>query len=49
MEDNRQDREIILPEELQRKMLEFFLKTSIPRKKAQAQRLSEQNDRSDGT
>ena len=30
MEDNKK---IVLPKELQKRMIEFFLKTSIPRKK----------------
>ena len=39
---------IILPKELQREMLKFFLKTSIPRKKQEKNRLlSEQ--KSDGS
>ena len=40
---------ITLPKELQREMLKFFMKTSIPRKKQEKMRLlSEKNsDRSD--
>ncbi|MCL2507767.1 MAG: hypothetical protein FWF05_01185 [Oscillospiraceae bacterium] len=35
MENNELKREIILPEELQKRILKFFLKTSIPRKARQ--------------
>ena len=34
-------REIVLPEELQKKILKFFLKTSIPRLAKQKKTLSE--------
>jgi len=41
---------ITLPKELQKRMLEFFLKTSIPRiKKEKLALLSEKSDRSDET
>jgi hypothetical protein len=33
LEEHGSNERMVLPEELQRKMLEFFLKTSIPRKK----------------
>ena len=36
---------ITLPEELQKRMLEFFLKTSIPRKKRQEQALKAEQER----
>ena len=32
MEHDNEQKKIVLPEELQRKILKFFLKTSIPRK-----------------
>ena len=45
----KEDKEkITLPDELQRQMLKFFLKTSIPRiKQEKLARLSENSDRSD--
>jgi len=39
---------ITLPEETQKKMIEFFLKTSIPRIKQKKQRLLSEN-KSDGS
>jgi hypothetical protein len=40
---------IILPKETQIEMMKFFLRTSIPRKKRlEQERLSNQNDGSDG-
>ena len=38
-----EETKIILPKELQREMLKFFLKTSIPRKKREKMRLSSEN------
>jgi len=39
---------IILPKELQKEMMEFFLRTSIPRKKKlEQERLSSASDRGD--
>ena len=32
------DKRIVLPEDLQREMLDFFVKTSIPRKKSQSEK-----------
>ena len=40
---------IILPKELQREMLKFFLKTSIPRKKQEKERLLSELKKSDGS
>jgi len=34
---------IVLPKELQKEMIEFFLKTSIPRKKMEKMNLSSEN------
>jgi len=48
--DKKAQDKIILPEKLQAEMMEFFLRTSIPRKKRQEQeqaRLSKTNDRSE--
>ena len=52
MNEKRKEKEaqkkIILPEELQVEMMNFFLKTSIPRKKRlEQERLSNLNDRSE--
>lgn len=35
MEDEKAEKKIVLPEELQKSILKFFLKTSIPRKAKQ--------------
>jgi len=45
-----EDEKITLPKELQKKMLEFFLKTSIPRKKREEQekqRILSENQKTD--
>ncbi|MCL2508765.1 MAG: hypothetical protein FWF05_06285 [Oscillospiraceae bacterium] len=48
MKNKKEQDKIILPKELQIKMMEFFFKTSIPRKKKQEQlRLSKPNNGSD--
>ena len=48
---NEENGKLTIPKELQREMLKFFLKTSIPRKKLEKEKnrlLSEKNsDRSD--
>ena len=45
MKDVKEQDKIILPKELQIEMMEFFLKTSIPRKKKQElSHLSNKND-----
>jgi len=42
------EKTIILPKELQKEMMEFFLRTSIPRKKKlEQERLSNTSDRGD--
>jgi len=45
MKDKKEQDKIILPKEVQKEMMKFFLKTSIPRKKKQENsRLSKTND-----
>jgi len=45
----REEKKITLPKKLQRQMLKFFLKTSIPRiKQEKLAHLSEKSDRGDG-
>ena len=40
---------ITIPIELQKDMLKFFLKTSIPRKKQEKNRLLSENQKTDGS
>ena len=48
MKEKEEGTKITLPKELQRQMLKFFLKTSIPRmKKEKLALLSEKSDRSE--
>ena len=48
MNEQKEQKKIILPREVQTEMMKFFLKTSIPRKKREKQsRLSNTNDRSE--
>ena len=48
MDKNEANEKITLPKELQKQMLDFFIKTSIPRiKQAKIASLSENSDRSD--
>jgi len=48
MNEENERKKITLPKDLQKEMLKFFLKTSIPRKKQQqASALSETSDRGD--
>jgi len=43
-----EQKKIILPKEVQKELMKFFLRTSIPRKKRlEEERLSKTNDRSD--
>ena len=45
---NEDKKTIVLPKELQKEMMEFFLRTSIPRKKRlEQERLSNASDRGD--
>ncbi len=48
-EEINEEAKIILPKELQREMLKFFLKTSVPRKKRETLKLLSENqtDRSE--
>ncbi|MCL2500462.1 MAG: hypothetical protein FWE90_09010 [Defluviitaleaceae bacterium] len=49
MNGKREEKKITLPKKLQRQMLKFFLKTSIPRiKQEKLAHLSEKSDRGDG-
>ena len=46
--DTKEEKTIILPKDVQKEMMEFFLRTSIPRKKKQElSRLSNKNDGSE--
>jgi len=46
--NTKKEKTIILPKDVQKEMMEFFLRTSIPRKKKQElSSLSNKNDRSE--
>ena len=46
---NNENTKITLPKEIQKQMIEFFLKTSIPRLKQKKQRLLSENTKSSGS
>ena len=49
MNEQKEEQKIVLPKEVQKRMMTFFLKTSIPRKKRQAQEQAHLSVSNDGS